>query len=172
MKSYAFVEDPSTTYNRLKSALDHWKPPLRSLSLRDETAFKFEDYFLPLLRHPTLQSLVEVKLGGIAGTELLKAMSVDPHQPDLTPMRKLQHIQFESAHLDLDSTSVTNLALSRRAGSSADLLSLNMGFIFEEDMASHPASWDACPDVQLRRVERKFRWVGGLVLDREFAVFP
>ncbi|KAJ3526009.1 hypothetical protein NMY22_g10340 [Coprinellus aureogranulatus] len=156
----------------LKEALDHWKPRLLRLSIRDETALGFEPSFLPLLHHPSLQSLVELKVGGIVGQRFMEEMTIDICKPDSSPVRNLQYLHIESARIGDSQGLVSRMALSRRQQCSADLHEVKIDFCIESEMDDEEAAWDKCNDPLLQRIDRSFRCIGPEVkiLDREFMV--
>ncbi|KAJ3513521.1 hypothetical protein NMY22_g15016 [Coprinellus aureogranulatus] len=166
------MEGKSLPWDWLKEALDHWKPRLLRLSIRDETALGFERSFLPLLHHPTLQSLVELKVGGIVGQRFMEEMTIDICKPDSSPVRNLQYLHIESAQIGDSQGLVSRMALSRRQRCSADLREVKIDFCIKSEMDGEEAAWDTCNDPLLQRIDRSFRCIGprGKILDREFMV--
>lgn len=161
-------------WDGVKQALDRWNPKLRSLLLRDETASKFEQYFLPLIHHPALQSLVDLRVGGFVGSRFMEAITVDVENPGSSPLRNLEHIHIESAYFGVDQALAARMALSRRSGHSAELRSVTADFLLEEEMNREMAVWNACVDEdgRLGQVDRSFRWIGKgrRILEREFMI--
>lgn len=132
------------------------------LSLRHAAAYAFEPGFLPLLRHPGLQSLVHLGVGG--GPKFIEAITTVNNQPELSPLPILQSLLIESAHLGVHERLMVKMALSRTKG---HLRSLKVDFLSEKEMALEE---DVCDEMGLAHVDKRFQWigVGPRFLEREF----
>ncbi|KAH6906496.1 hypothetical protein BKA70DRAFT_1401653 [Coprinopsis sp. MPI-PUGE-AT-0042] len=159
---------------KLEEALDRWRPNLLFLSFRDENAPKFQDFFLPLMRHPALQSLEDLRVGGIAGVEFIDALTIDPNTPGSPLMPGLKTIHIESAFLNNSHPgAITKMVRSRVDSQNANhLRTIRVDFLSKNEMAQEIGQWEGVQDRHFQQVDKLFEWIGTgqRSLEREFMV--
>ncbi|TEB27761.1 hypothetical protein FA13DRAFT_1736227 [Coprinellus micaceus] len=152
----------------LVEVLDHWQPTLLSLELRDEQSSRLDLFFSSWARHPAVQSLIYLRVGGLHSANIFPTLTLGSPGPSLMP--QLQRIHAETVHLGYECGGLTMMALSRSNPWSGLRLSVEADFLLEEELVRETEFWDKCGDDRLRKVDRRFRWIGAgeRKLEREF----
>ncbi|TEB30172.1 hypothetical protein FA13DRAFT_1792639 [Coprinellus micaceus] len=159
---------------------------LVSFEFRDEDETRFEDRLESYFNHDAFRGLRNLRVGGVVRKPLLELLTVGPvtEGKDGEPTSSVRLPNLRRLHLESlvlgpnPEHALTSMMLSRREPppndghvrpSVAELEEVEVGFQVEGELESEMGYWDEEWSGALRKVGRKFDWVGtgDKALDKE-----
>ena len=161
---------------------------LVEFEFRDEEETRIEDRLEKYFNHDAFRSLEVLRIGGVIRKPLLELLTIGPaargqggEPTNSVCLPNLRRLYLESLVLGPNPEhALTKMVLSRSAPtigeegkpSVAELGEVEVGFQVAEELEAEKEFWDGECNGTLRKVGRKFEWIGTgeKALDREFVL--